>query len=410
MRRWGTIQAEVGDADKLDVRLMMTCVSGMAPDLPDDDEPIRSEMFIRWLEALREMPADAEDWEDLDVFVRELGAIAYEKGVERAREQIDRLEAYISEAQNKFADELEFLEIDLSGWIDDAIVHPPYGGRFLQVAEALHYGLVDYVKLKPTGKTRREELERRVKRDDVEGDILAFIEEWQELADAARAKQKEIEEALAEEEEAEDVKVEEDTSDIGDASESAAEESAEDAVSEAAVLSQELERERLKITRLQEDKTALESESRGLQVKAADLEGEVDRLRRELYESQQAEKAWREQFVSVSKSAAGDKVEEAEEVTDVGDAIDRARRAFPKQLVVALNSKSDAETPFKRPEEVYSVLAWLGTEYHRARTREFGRDPQFDKLLKEGVFRLVLQAQADGRDQRPVPRMVSHEG
>ena len=29
-----TVRSEIGDAEELDVRLMMTCVSGMAPDLP----------------------------------------------------------------------------------------------------------------------------------------------------------------------------------------------------------------------------------------------------------------------------------------------------------------------------------------------------------------------------------------
>ena len=47
-----SVQSEIGDADELDVRLMMTCVSGMAPDLPEERE-VESERFIGWLEELR---------------------------------------------------------------------------------------------------------------------------------------------------------------------------------------------------------------------------------------------------------------------------------------------------------------------------------------------------------------------
>ena len=61
----------------------------------------------------------------------------------------------------------------------------------------------------------------------------------------------------------------------------------------------------------------LDSEKRGLEVQVADLVGEVDRFRQDLYESQQNEKVWREQFVLVSKSVGGEKGEDPGGIADV---------------------------------------------------------------------------------------------
>ncbi len=380
-----SVQSEIGDADELDVRLMMTCVSGMAPDLPEERE-VESERFIGWLDELRELPSDAPEWLEMEVFVRRMGELAHEKAGEMIRELSERLELIIQDTQEKFGDELGYLEIDLSGWLEEAREHPVVFPEAASVAEALHDRLLEYMKLKPIARTRSEELERRVLREDCEDAIFGLASELREMVEDARRAEKEEETAEAAASDVETV-----AGETGDASSQpdeisapsdAAEVGAEEAARAAAAMA-ELEDAREENERLRSDKAAATTESRGLRVKVSDLEVEVDRLRQELYESQQTEKVWREQFVSVSKAVGDEREEAPAEIGDVGDAVERARRAFPNQLVVALNSKSDVATPFQRPEEVYNVLAWLGTEYHRARTRELGRDPQFDKLLKE---------------------------
>ena len=385
------IKSEVKGADELDIRLMMTCVSGLAPEPLEEERQLESEMFNRWLEELRGIPAEASDWDELETFVREMGELAQEKAVERARGQINELEQLIRESEKEFGDELEYLEIDLKGWVHEAQEYPAVFPEAALVAEAVRESLSDYTKLWAIGKTRREEAERRVARELCEDFIFGLVSEWRELVSVAKSIKEEIGQTVDVEEEAEvGVGAEE-----GGESEAAAikpkgvgelaggAEVGEVETPLAAAVAEELEEARRESGRLKEEREALDSEKSGLEVQVSDLEGEVDRLRQDLYESQQNEKVWREQFVSVSKAVGGEKGEETGEIRDVEDAVERARRAFPNELAVALNSKSDLETPFKRPDEVYSVLAWLGTEYHRARTREVGRDPQFDKLLKE---------------------------
>ena len=372
LSRVEVIHSESGGVDEEDVRLMMTCVSGMSPELPPEPE-VQSKTLNHLLDELKDLPAEADDWNDFDDFLRELASIGADKMVERRHRLFELFEEIVAKCQQDFDAELNYLEIDLSGWISDAQEHPAVFPQAPVVAEALHDGLMAYVKLWPKGRTRSEELERRQKREQCEDDIMAFVKEWDELVNAAKRMEEQAEEDEAEDESPSPEAVEDSVED--DVENSAA-------APDAAMVA-ELEEVRQQNRKLSEEKAALEAKGQGLAVTVADLEGEVDRLRRELYESQQNEQLWREQFVSVSRSMAGEKGDEQAEISDVEDAVKRASRAFPNQLVVALNSKSDVETPFKRPEEVYSVLAWLGTEYHRARTREMGRGPQFDKLLKE---------------------------
>ena len=380
------IKSEVRGADELDVKLMMTCVSGLGPEPPEETQP-ESEMFSRWLENLRGLPADASDWDELETFFMEVGKLAQEKALERSRSQLEKLEQLVEEAEKEFGDELEYLEIDLKGWVGDAKEYPAVFPEAGLLAEALWESLSDYTKLWPVGKTRSEEAERRVQREQCEDFILGLVSEWGKSISVARSIEEEVRKTLAVEEYEGSTEVGESEGTILE-SEGVGERLDGEEVKEAeaplvANMVEELEEARRESGRLQEERAALDSEKRGLAVKVSGLEGEVDRLRQDLYESQQNQKVWREQFVSVSKSVGGEKGDDPGEIADVEDAVERARRAFPNELVVVLNSKSDVATPFKRPDEVYSVLAWLSTEYYRARTREVGRDPQFDKLLKE---------------------------
>ena len=159
-----TVQSEIGDADELDVRLMMTCVSGMAPDLPEE---LKSEMLRGWMEKLRELPADAPEWSEMKCFVRQMEELAIEKAGEMIREQAERLESVIEDTQKEFGDELVYLEIDLSRWLGEAREHPVIFPEATLIAEALHNRLLEYKEVFPrAAKTRSEELQLRALRED----------------------------------------------------------------------------------------------------------------------------------------------------------------------------------------------------------------------------------------------------
>ena len=92
------------------------------------------------------------------------------------------------------------------------------------------------------------------------------------------------------------------------------------------------------------------------------------------------EEGWRQAYVSARVASAVD--EDEPPPASVREAVDRARKAFPDQLLFAPNSKSDKNSPFLRPDEVFDALAWLATDYQQLRSNPPGKPPPFDTLLK----------------------------
>jgi len=50
-------------------------------------------------------------------------------------------------------------------------------------------------------------------------------------------------------------------------------------------------------------------------------------------------------------------------IDSVGEAVALAREAFADRLLIKLNSRSNENTPFPHPAEVYDALAWLATAH-----------------------------------------------
>ena len=50
-------------------------------------------------------------------------------------------------------------------------------------------------------------------------------------------------------------------------------------------------------------------------------------------------------------------------IDSVGEAVALAREAFADRLLIKLNSRSNENTPFAHPAEVYDALAWLATAH-----------------------------------------------
>ena len=53
-------------------------------------------------------------------------------------------------------------------------------------------------------------------------------------------------------------------------------------------------------------------------------------------------------------------------------AVALAREAFPDRLLIKLNSRSNENTPFTNPAEVYDALAWLATAHCDANDNRIG--------------------------------------
>ncbi len=105
-------------------------------------------------------------------------------------------------------------------------------------------------------------------------------------------------------------------------------------------------------------------------------ETRIVQLERELKEAGEA--LFREQQLNLAlngaledrKAGRAATVEEQLPVVTVSEAITRAQSSFASQLVFALNSRSDAKSPYAYPEEVWVAFEWLATNYYLSKTKQ----------------------------------------
>ena len=86
------------------------------------------------------------------------------------------------------------------------------------------------------------------------------------------------------------------------------------------------------------------------------------------------EEHWRRAYVEERRQArvADGEPAAAEPVGSVREAIAQARAMFPDRLLIKLNSRSNEDTPFANPAEVFDALAWLATAYRNGPTDRIG--------------------------------------
>ena len=120
MREKEQIIASHGHLCKDDVALMLCCVTGKLPvaegnEIEAPDETHEEGRFQQWLESLRELPADAPEWEGADDFVAALRELIQAK--EDDRKQIVLLKELLKELKQEFGRELAFFECDTDSWL-----------------------------------------------------------------------------------------------------------------------------------------------------------------------------------------------------------------------------------------------------------------------------------------------------
>ena len=359
--------------DAEDVGLMLCYVSGRVPTLESTVE-MESPLFQKWLDELRELPPDATEWDHIDEFASSLTGLALEKIAERVTVQIEAIADSIDEVRNGFDDELRYLELDLSSWSADEAVRAGQTEAALAHVMELKSVLSAYQPIRPQAPSRTEESLRAPERDEYETSIIDIVGAWDEL-----------------------MKVPEIT--VGDTTSGDSPSAGHPDSNPAAVgvdpsaagavedrdgrsIDRELDQLRQDIEALRAERIRLEQEGQDLQDDKSSLGEQVSLLRSELSQSREMQEHWRRAYVYGSAGRASPEDEQPARPANVKDALDLAEKSFPGRVRLALNSKSNSNTPFQKPDEVFEALAWLATEYHRLRTNP-GAAPNFDKLIKE---------------------------
>ena len=366
-----------------DVALMLCLLSGR---FPESESRIRSPLFSEWLDKLTDLPPNAPEWSEALKFITAAFAISQKAIEDGEKERKELLERALNEVSEPFEEEMQYLGVDVSSWLEQASGKSSVLEQAAEIAGKLRAALHAYKEVRPQASTRDEELARAGKRQEYEADILKLVEDWNELmeapdepvfpglgstdkadkddggvsADAHAALESEKNELAAEHE-----RVKQTLDALRQAQDKLRAEKDELAAEHARVAQA---RDTLQLSY---DKLRAEKENQG---------EEISNLKQELYESRQREESWRKTAVAMQGQ---DDEEEPPPINSVRDAIAAAEARFPDQLVFALNSKSNKDAAFQRPGEVYDALAWLATEYHNIRANPTGSDPDLDILLRE---------------------------
>ena len=329
------------DADLDDAALMLCLVSGRFPGPP----PIESELFNAWIDQLWSLPATAPEWRaeaiDLTKWIRFIRA---EKLAEVIRTTIREIVVRKQRIEEKFDDDLLYLGIDTV-----TLGGPPTTPQAVLAAltflSTLETKLEAYHPLRPQAALRDDEIERAEARRAAEEGILALTDSWKGTL------------ALAEEaQEAEDDADDEPAVDDDDAQpETQPDAGPATAAPEAA----EHERLLAETVSLREEHQRLRQSNEELRASSASHDAEVSVLNDEIARSRRTEEQWRRAYVESRKGRRPD--DDPVRIDNVREAIALAREAFPDRLLIKLNSRSNEDTAFAKPAEVYDALAWLAT-------------------------------------------------
>ncbi len=372
------VLAAHGDMSRDAVGLMLIVLTGRCPIPDDEDMPdVVSSRFVRWLDELEALPPTASEWEDAEEFARAVGMLSDAKGIELLLAVFQRRKDAVREVVDGYADELAYLDVDLSVWTEtdgrDAM-------SVALLAEELGEALAAYRPVRQQASSRAEETKRAVQRSRSEDAILEIVARWETLPrDAATDL---------------DEEPEDDDADLADEIVRLKQDLAETMTA--------LETLEVVHAKLREEHQRAGEENDGLRLSREQVGSEVARLRAEVARCRDAEEHWRLAYIAARKarSVEGDA---ATEVANVHDAVALAERAFPDELLIALNGKSDLGIPYAKPAEVFEALVWLATCYRRRGASPIGescpgwfyKPDQTDSTM--GRYREWYETSVDGR-------------
>ena len=332
---------------------MLSLVSGRFPGPP----PVESELFKAWIDTLWELPASAPEWPaDAANLGKWIRYILREKERGIIEGVVHKIADQWNGIENEFNDDLHYLGI---GPI--TLQALPGGPELLigtlEFLTALRVQLEAYRPLRPQAASRQEEIERSEARRAAEEGILKLTAEWQDRM--ARARQ--AQEAATAAQRAEPAVDEEEppTGKEADGDPAAIE-----------ALTAERDRLQAELNTLREENGRLRSSNEELRAESGRRDDETSKLNDLVARSRRTEEQWRQVYVESRKGRRPDDTPVS--IDSVGEAVALAREAFPDRLLIKLNSRSNENTPFTNPAEVYDALAWLATAHCDANDNRIG--------------------------------------
>ncbi|MYA36727.1 MAG: hypothetical protein F4030_09635 [Gammaproteobacteria bacterium] len=375
---------DVADAAAGEARLMLSLVSGAAPARPGEiaASEIESPLLQDFLQALWNSDLLEELGPGLGAFLDAVEEIADDFAASRILDFFERADALIESLSGDFQGELAYLEIDLNAILSEL----KENRELLMLASESHPAemvelLRDYRELRPQGGSAREERERGPKRGKLEKRIAELHEQWQTELERCKAT---LEERGRESAAGVDG---EDPAGLPPAEETAGE--------EAESIRGELLDERRRLADFRDKYEDLKSRYGDLSAESRKLKRRCAALERQKEEWEETHGQLEEKLALTESAADAEKAEGAREsaaaylvrypperLESVMDAVSQAKRTYSGQLLFALNSKSQENSGFQRPAEVFAALAWLATEFRNSKLDPDAGPVEYNERIK----------------------------
>lgn len=355
------ILLEHGHLDRNDVGLMLWCVSGKITlpvgnfvrdagmSAPGETDTVD---FAHWRGLLSALPPDHSQWNMAADFAAELDKIIGLKKEARTRANVNALRSSINQLKERYAEELEYLERDLSKWPVPVLTDHALTGLVQELLSQIEGKCAEYRPIREQGSSRAEETRRAARRSELEGEIIKALDSAEKiLAEAPTLGDKEPAKSAAAAEPPE----------TPDAPTPEPEPAAVPAAEPPSGISQ---------AQLDELEATLQ-----------ELRAEVEDLKAELHNSKTNEEYWRLAYVEASKLTGTDPTMEGRGPQNIAEAVAWAEERYPEQLLFHLNTSSWVKNnPFEDPNSTLEALEWLATTYFRSRTGEISQ-PNLDESL-----------------------------
>ncbi|MDE0079648.1 MAG: hypothetical protein OXO50_19170 [Caldilineaceae bacterium] len=413
-----------------DVALMLCCVSGNMPDYDEGDnvdppESPSDAFFPRWLEELRELPADAPQWQQANDFVASATEIIQHKT--KVRGYTRKYNAILAEMKQEVGRELAFFQIDPDSWsverlsnrqADNNLATPEEMAELLRHTESLKVLLTDYKPVHDIAPTIEEEVAIWPQRGELQRQILVCLQQIHQLFSnsdeddhimgatgngqvslipdsTAPPRQEQVGSAQIDSTQPDDQSSSTDvpTRPHGSTDTPAAELSLSDTSAS--------EDDELQSTHtskhVRSDETVLEpgavthhdsdTVNASLEAENSSLRHELKELRGELKTSQDVVGLWRVAYEEASKRMGKTAKPPSKDkyllVEDVRTAVALAKEKYAGELHFQPNSKSDIDdNPYEKPTNVLAALEWLATTFYRSKMGEV-EVHDFNKSIKK---------------------------
>lgn len=413
-----------------DVALMLCCVSG---NMPDPDESNKNDfaesqgdtVFSQWLEEMRELPADAPQWQQANEFVASATEIIQYKSA--VRSYTLKYKAILAELKQEVGRELTFFQCDPDSWsverlsdplAENQLAAPEDIAELLHQIESLKALLTDYKPVHDIAPTIEEELALWPQRGELQRQILSCLSQIYQMF--SYSDEKDEDQAAIDTREASPVPgstVPPCEGQVGpaqidstqpDAQISSAEvpngpsdstdaPAAEESISNRSVVEDDESDSNQPSIYLRSDESGLgpsaetplvsDTDHASLESENKSLRQELQELRGELKTTQEIVRLWRIAYEKARKQIAPTVKPPSEDeflpIEDVRTAVALAREKYAGELLFQPNSKSEIEdNPYEKPTNVLAALEWLATTYYRSKTGE-ERVPNFDSSIKK---------------------------